>query len=134
MVFPGTADSGSLFLKPAGSLEAWDAATGEPRWAIDRFASGPRWSLDTSLIAAVGGICYIGGAEIVYGPDGRLVEGPDGSDLTKYSLNAFAADSGKVRWRLPIDPGPDLGAPLVAVPGTVFLGGTTAMVRAVSEV
>ncbi len=134
IVFPGTADGGSLFLDPAASFEAWDAATGEPRWAIDEYAGGPKWAMDTSRIAAVGGICYIGGGELVYGPDGHLVEGPDGSGLTKYSLNAFAADSGKVRWRLPIEPGPDLGAPLVAVPGTVFLGGTTAVVHAVSEV
>jgi outer membrane protein assembly factor BamB len=133
MVFPSTADGGALFMD-AGSIEAWDAATGEPRWAVEEFASGLKWNLDTSLIAAAGGICYIGGAELVYGPDGAPVNGPDGTGLTAYSLYAFSADSGRLRWRLPIDPGPGLGAPLVAVPGTVFLGGKTAMVHAVSEV
>jgi outer membrane protein assembly factor BamB len=128
LVFPGTVDGGVLFME-AMSIQAWDAATGEPRWAVE---SGRDW--DNSLLAAAGGICYIGGAEPVYGPDSSLVKGPDGNALRRYSLTAFSADSGKVRWRLPIEPGPGLGAPLVAVPGTVFLGGTTALVHAVSEV
>jgi hypothetical protein len=56
-----------------------------------------------------------------------------GNNQTIFHLFAFAGDTGRTRWFLPIEGAHDLGAPLVAVPGTVVLGTSDGTVHAVTE-
>jgi outer membrane protein assembly factor BamB len=125
-VSAATISGGTMFLCGVARLEARDLATGDVVWIGHQFRGDPRPELITTPLETTADTCYFGGTH--YFTDDR------GQHTSEARVAAADLTTGELLWTLPTEPTPPPGAgtPLVAVPGTVFVGGTGAD-RAVSE-
>jgi outer membrane protein assembly factor BamB len=116
---------GAMFLCGGVRLEARDLVTGDELWMRQQ-RTGLRPAVVTTPLETTEDTCYFGGTRYFNDDRGQLTS----------EARVAAADrtTGDLLWTLPTDPTPplDLDSPLVAVSGTVFVGGTGA-VHAVSE-
>jgi outer membrane protein assembly factor BamB len=120
---PGVADDQRIYLVGPGRCSAWDAATAWQVWSVEQPSIEPSLGF-TPTATLLGDTLYVGLAR-------------SGWTATELLVSAYASDSGKQRWTLPLDglDGTfDRFTNLVAADNTVYFGTRSARIYAIGAV